>query len=130
VSTRERDEHARHLERWHGVAPSIEEQILERGRLTLLRAAVDKLRTDAPDLHAVMQGQLDGAPIARLAVELGIPLGTAHTRAHRGREALRAQLHRWASEETRGEARMQRGAAEQTAQTRAQLDMPAKETAR
>jgi DNA-directed RNA polymerase specialized sigma24 family protein len=111
VSTRERSEHARHLERWHGAAPSIEEQILERARLTLLHAAVDKLRTDAPDVHAVIEGQLDGVPIARLAVDLGIPLGTAYGRARRGLEALRAQLQRWAHEETRGEARTERGAA-------------------
>jgi DNA-directed RNA polymerase specialized sigma24 family protein len=111
VSTRERDEHARHLERWHGAAPSIEQRILERGRLTLLYAAVDKLRTYAPHLHAVIQGELEGVPIARLAVELRISLGTAYARAWRGRKALRAQLRRWACEETRGEACMLRSAA-------------------
>jgi DNA-directed RNA polymerase specialized sigma24 family protein len=110
VSTRERDEHARHLERWHGAAPSIEQQILERGRLTLLRAAVDQLRADAPELYDVIQGRLDGVPLARLAAQLAIPLGTAYARAWRGRKALRAMLRRWEDEEARGAARMQRDA--------------------
>jgi hypothetical protein len=78
----------------------------------------------------VIQGELEGVPIARLADELRIPRGTAYGRVRRGRKALRAQLDRWACEETRGEARMQHGAAEQTAQMRARLGMRAKETTR
>jgi DNA-directed RNA polymerase specialized sigma24 family protein len=98
---RQRGEQARALERWHGAAPSIEEKILRRGPLTLLHAAVDQLRVTAPELHAVMRYELDGVPISRAAAELGIPRGTAYTRARRGRAALRGLLRRWEDEEAR-----------------------------
>lgn len=102
----ERRDEGRILERLHGAAPSVEDQILTRGRCTLLRAAVDALRTVAPELHEVLAGELEGLPVAVLAARLGIPLGTAYTRAQRGRDAVRAQLRRWEDDDARGAVRM------------------------
>ncbi len=90
-----------------GASPSIEDRILERSRLTLLRAAVEQLRTGAPELYAVIQGELEGLPIARVASDLGIPFGTAYARSRSGREAVRAQLRRWEADDARGAVRMQ-----------------------
>ena len=90
-----------------GASPSIEDRILERSRLTLLRAAVEQLRTGAPELYAVIQGELEGLPIARVAADLGIPFGTAYARSRSGHEAVRTQLRRWEADEARGAVRMQ-----------------------
>ena len=90
-----------------GAAPSIEDRILERSRLTLLRAAVEQLRTGAPEVYAVILGELEGLPIARVASDLGIPFGTAYARSRSGHEAVRAQLRRWEADEARGAVRMQ-----------------------
>ena len=90
-----------------GASPSIEDRILERSQLTLLRAAVELLRTAAPELYAVLQGELEGLPIARVASNLGIPFGTAYARSRSGYEAVRAQLRRWEADEARGAVRMQ-----------------------
>ncbi len=92
--------------RAQGAAPSIEDQILEQSRLTLLRAAVEQLRIGAPDIYAVIQGELEGLPIARVASNLGIPFGTAYARSRSGHEAVRAQLRRWEADEARGAVRM------------------------
>lgn len=105
VRARDRDEAAQILERLHGTAPSAEERILERGRITLLRAAIDELRREAPELYPVMAAELAGVSIPRVAAELGIPLGTAYTRSRRGREAVRAQVRRW-EDDTPGAVRM------------------------
>jgi len=107
VIARERDEDARPLERLHGAAPSAEDRILERGRITLLRAAVDELRMEAPELYPVMAAELAGVPISLVAVQLGIPEGTAYTRARRGLETVRALLRRWEDDDARGAVRMQ-----------------------
>ena len=90
-----------------GAAPSVEDRILAQSRVTLLRAAVELLRTAAPELHAVMQGELEGLSIARVASNLGIPFGTAYARSRSGHEAVRAQLRRWEADEARGAVRMQ-----------------------
>lgn len=90
-----------------GAVPSIEDRILEQSRCTLLRAAVEQLRTGAPKLYAVIQGELEGLPIARVASNLGIPFGTAYARSRSGHEAMRAQLRRWEADEARGTVRMQ-----------------------
>ncbi len=93
--------------RAQGAAPSIEDRILEQSRLTLLRAAVEQLRTGAPEVYAVILGELEGSPIARVASDLGIPFGTAYARSRSGREAVRVQLLRWEADEARGAVRMQ-----------------------
>lgn len=105
VRGRERDGEDYILERMHGAAPSVEDTILERARVTLLRAAVEELRNKAPEMYAVMRGELDGMPIVMIAAQLGIPLGTAYDRSRRGREAVREQFTRWEDEEARGRVR-------------------------
>ena len=104
-----RGEHASALEGLHAAAPSAEERILERSRITLLRAAVEELRTEAPELHAVMQGELLGVPIPLLAARLGIPVGTAYTRSRLGRKAVRERLLQWEDDELRSAGRLRLG---------------------
>jgi len=106
VGAREQGEEARILERLHGAAPSVEERILEHGRFTLLRAAVDELAAEAPELRAVLRGYLAGWPMPRVAAALGIPEGTAWSRWRHGCEAVRALLGQWAADEARGAVRM------------------------
>ena len=107
VSAPAPDETDRILTSARGAAPSVEDRILEHARLTLLRAAVEQLRAEAPELYAVLHLELDGVPIARIAEDLGIPLGTAYTRSRLGREAVRAQLRRWEDDDARGAVRIQ-----------------------
>ena len=100
-------EAARILTSARGAAPSVEDRILEYARITLLRAAVEQLRAEAPELYAVLHLELEGVSIARIAADLEIPLGTAYTRSRLGREAVRAQLRRWEDDDARGAVRIQ-----------------------
>jgi len=99
-------EEARILERLHGAGPSAEDRILERSRITLLRAAVAELQSEAPELYPVMKGKLDGLSIPLVAAQLGIPLATAYTRARRGRAAVRTKLRQWEEGDAQGAIRM------------------------
>jgi hypothetical protein len=111
------DEEDRILERASGSAPSAEDQILERARITLLLAAVAELASCAPELCAVLRGHLDGAPMWRVAADLGIPTGTAWSRWRLGCKAVRALIRQWAADDARGEVRMRLDAEQRASAT-------------
>lgn len=70
--------------------PGPEEQLALRQHQTVIREAVARL--PEPQRVVVIMHHFEDLPVADIATELSIPLGTVLSRLSRGREALRRRL--------------------------------------
>jgi RNA polymerase sigma-70 factor (ECF subfamily) len=72
------------------LSPSVEDQLAQSQQRQLIQQAV--LRLPEPQRIVVIMHHFEGVPVADIARELGVPLGTVLSRLARGREALRRRL--------------------------------------
>lgn len=79
--------------------PNGEAEMIARAPLAILLRAVDALEASDPALHEVVRLHLDGCTLPEIAAVQGTPYGTAVSRTHRARSALRETLHRWTAED-------------------------------
>lgn len=70
--------------------PGIEENLISAQQQVAIREAVSRL--PEPQRIVLIMHHFEEVPVAEIALELGIPLGTVLSRLSRGREALRRRL--------------------------------------
>ncbi len=70
--------------------PSVTEDLLRRESRRVVREAV--VRLPEPQRIVIVMHHFEERPVAEIAAELGLPLGTVLSRLARGREALRRRL--------------------------------------
>lgn len=75
---------------WADDGPGPDEQMATGERQTHIREAV--MRLNEEQRTVVVMHHLEGVPVAEIASELGIPVGTVLSRLARGRDALKRKL--------------------------------------
>jgi RNA polymerase sigma-70 factor (ECF subfamily) len=88
----ERRDHAFAAQHAASTVPSPDQAVMERERADRLRQALADLPAEARE--PIVMRHLHGLGFDAIARELGIPVGTAKTRVHRGLERLRERLDR------------------------------------